>query len=123
MRDIDARTRACVNYFESGCFGNTMVVASENKGIVSVYLHTNFIYERGRDYEVFTLHGWNTNVTRNRLNACLYPFRIIQKDFKPYLVGRNDEKKEIDSDKFYKFKGGKWFVLDSLDGEYEPLNW
>lgn len=121
MRDIDSKTRECVDYFESGCFGNTMVSAKDDE--VSVYLHANFIFMRKMaTSEIFTLAGWNTNTTRNRLNAVLSNGHVVQRNYMPFLVV-DGKAHEIDENKYYKYENGEWSVSDSLFDEFEPLEW
>ena len=122
MSKINEWTREHVDYFESGCKGNTMVTWANKE--VSVYLHANFIYKDNGDCEVFTLHGWNTNTTRSRLNAILTKGQIVQRDYMPYLVV-DGKKYAIDVNKYYKLANGKWFEGDSnsyfFDRDWSPL--
>jgi len=121
MREIDSYTKTCIKYFESGCKGNTMIAAKD--GEVRVYLHANFIYSQTFDTEVFTLAGWNTNVTRNRLNACLKDSYVFQKNYTPYLKYKGHDI-ELDDGKYYKHVGCDWFSSDSEWGEtWAPITW
>lgn len=52
------------SYFKCG---NTEVMCDKNS--IRVYLHDNLIYKRENGKIMFTLAGWNTRVTRNRLAA------------------------------------------------------
>lgn len=127
MRDIDERTRIRVMAYKPMSCGNTNVSINNYLGApkeASVFLHGNFIYSYNTDgEEVFTLHGWNTQTTRRRLNALLLHGTVCQKNYKPYIVIGNDMH-EISEYKYYKHtvKDG-WSVSENPINEFEPLNW
>jgi len=72
--------------------GNTQVKVDVKSGWVQVYLHGNLIAERTmRNTREFKLRlaGWNSRVTRERLNVLLdmagHTQLFHQKDFAPYI--------------------------------------
>lgn len=67
MRQIEEAMRAAVEARFNWCCGNTQVKVNDNK--VEVYLHGNLIYKKQERMARFTLVGWNSDVTRNRLRA------------------------------------------------------
>lgn len=64
---------------------NTEVTAHEN-GVTELYLHGNKIAERIGDVVRFTLAGWNTVTTRERLRALGIDVRTKQGT--PYYNGQ-----------------------------------
>lgn len=67
MRQIDRDMLKAVCEHRNWSSGNTAVVA--DKDYVQVILHGSIIYECRGVEEAFTLAGWDTLTTRNRLRA------------------------------------------------------
>jgi len=67
MREIDKQIATAVEKKKPTCYGNTCVTIE--RGDVYVYLHGHLIYKDVKGVKSFTLAGWDTDVTRNRLNA------------------------------------------------------
>lgn len=65
---------------------NTEVKVFE-EGSVQVYLHGNCIYRAQKEGGVreFSLAGWNTPTTRERLTGC--GVNVCQRNFVPYYKG------------------------------------
>ena len=72
---------------------NTEVVTDNN--VSTVYLHGNKIAELGEDYLTVFDGGWQTNVTKSRLNALIDRFcnaltdGVFQKDWTWYVSDNN----------------------------------
>lgn len=92
MRSIDKEMLAAVCEHRNWSSGNTVVVA--DKDYVQVILHGRIIYECNGVEEAFTLAGFDTDVTRNRLRAL--GVDLIHKNGKTYYNGI-----EIEDDKWY----------------------
>ena len=103
MRKIDREMLAAVCERENWKCSNTQVVVSSDKNIVKVFLHDNLIYECKGVEEAFTLAGWDTDVTRNRLRAL--GVNLFRKNGKTYASkcksGANAI--EIDKNEWYNF--------------------
>ena len=73
MRKIDEMMLNAVKEHRNWKNGNTEVKVYKIGGFmhIRVYLHDNLIWKwnEAEDIAEFTLAGWNTMVTRNRLNA------------------------------------------------------
>ena len=92
-RNVVTAVRNCLNYKS----GNTRVEVVNNEGVknVFVYLFGKLIYKIVNGDEFFTLAGWNTQTTRNRLHAL--GVDVNQKNFAPIYNGV-----EIDTNAWYK---------------------
>lgn len=101
MSKIEKEMLAAVCERRNWSSGNTIVVA--DKDYVQVILHGSIIYKCKGVEEAFTLAGWDTNVTRNRLRAL--GVNIFRKNGKTYASkcksGTNAI--EIDENKWYNF--------------------
>ena len=101
MRSIDKEMLAAVCEHRNWSSGNTVVVADED--YVQVILHGSIIYERNGVEEAFTLAGWDTDVTRNRLRALgINIFRINGKTYASKCKSGTNAI-EIDKYKWYNF--------------------
>lgn len=77
MRKIDRETLKAVAHWKNYKSGNTEVRVNNLPEVgraCAVLLHDNVIYmkikcENGKEMQLFTLAGWNTQTTRNRLNS------------------------------------------------------
>lgn len=67
MRQIDKDMLQAVCEHGNWHCDNTQV--TNNGNVVRVFLHGNLIYEDDGEQESFTLAGWDTLTTRNRLRA------------------------------------------------------
>ena len=98
------------------------VEVEENR--IKYYLWDNLLFWNGSENEYyFTGRGWNSQTTKNRLNAILYNFLrvyIIQKNYKWFLNWNNKEY-PIDATNIFYFKGDKLFKKASHDVEVLPL--
>lgn len=103
MRSIDKEMLAAVCRRENWKCGNTQVEVSSDKNIVKVFLHDNLIYKCVGIEESFTLAGWDTNVTRNRLRAL--GVNLFRKNGKVYASKCKSGAKaiEINKNKWYNF--------------------
>ena len=105
MRKIEKEMCNAVKAQRNFCVSNTQVICSRanNGGTkVKVYLHGNLIYEEyenldGAYERYFTLAGWDTPTTRNRLRALGVGVRHINK--RPVYNGQ-----VIDKNKWYEVK-------------------
>ena len=101
MRKIDKEMLAAVCEHRNWSSGNTVVVA--DKDYVQVILHGRIIYECKGVEEAFTLAGFDTDVTRNRLRAL--GVNLFKKNGKTYASkcksGANAI--EIDKNEWYNF--------------------
>lgn len=101
MRKIEKEMLAAVCEHRNWGSGNIVVVA--DKDYVQVILHGSIIYECKGVEEAFTLAGWDTDVTRNRLRAL--GVNIFRKNGKTYASkcksGANAI--EIDKNEWYNF--------------------
>ena len=95
MREI---TRKAVNSFFNGrnfSRDNTMVVCSKISMHNRFLLHGNEIFSSNQDFSVFefSLCGWNTNTTRERLNGILSRFNsyIKQRNWNLFYVHNGKE--------------------------------
>ena len=82
---------------------NTQVIVSADKNHIEVYLHGNVIYSCDGEQESFTLAGYDTLTTRNRLRAL--GVNLFRKNGKMYASkcksGVNAI--DIDANKWYNF--------------------
>ena len=102
MRKIEEAMCQAVKLHKYWKSGNTEVnVRIDASGFehIEVRLHDNLIWKwnEAEDLTEFTLAGWNTNTTRNRLNAL--GVGVFQKDFTPYYKGE-----PIDDETWYVIK-------------------
>lgn len=88
MRKIDETTRTAVNNKIDFHSQNTFVMYLGKINTSSVFLHGHKIYTRNHDNETeyFSLHGWNTQTTRARINACLKQGHIVQRKGKAIYI-------------------------------------
>lgn len=102
-RNIDKAMLAAVCRRENWKCSNTRVEVSSDKNIVKVFLHDNLIYKCEGVRESFTLAGWDTLTTRNRLRTL--GVNLFHKDKKCYASkcksGANET--EIDKNEWYNF--------------------
>ena len=83
-------TEQSTNAFREGQKFNkaNMVIKKEN-GIVKMYLHKNLIATKDGNKLTISNCGWQSNTTKERLNALLYTFGtkefIFQKNFEWYM--------------------------------------
>ena len=101
MRSIDKEMLAAVCEHRNWSSGNTVVVA--DKDYVQVILHGRIIYECKGVEEAFTLAGFDTDVTRNRLRAL--GVNLFRKNNKTYASKCNSGANaiEIDKNEWYNF--------------------
>lgn len=103
MRKIEKEMLAAVCERRNWHCDNTQVIVSLDKSHIEVYLHGNVIYSCDGEQEAFTLAGWDTDVTRNRLRAL--GVNLFRKNGKTYASkcknGANAI--EIDKNKWYSF--------------------
>lgn len=85
MRKITSK--AVYNFMNGFNFSESNTTVKVNGDTVRLYLWGNLIAERTNDKLKITLAGYNTNTTRERLNG-LPGVRVTQKDFIPYLNGK-----------------------------------
>ena len=105
MRKIEEAMCAAVKERKNWELSNTRVQVCKDKTSVrvSVYLFDNRIYEHvsdtstGYSMKTFTLAGWDTITTRNRLRALGVGVHRLNK--KPHYNG-----KAIDKEKWYEVK-------------------
>lgn len=101
MRKIGKEMCAAVKERRNWSCSNTAVVVDNN--VVQVILHGSIIYECRGTEEAFTLAGWDTDVTRNRLRAL--GVNLIRKNGRTYASkcknGANAI--EIKANKWYNF--------------------
>lgn len=101
MRKIEKEMLAAVCEHRNWSCSNTAVVV--DNGCVQVILHGSIIYECKGVEEAFTLAGWDTDVTRNRLRAL--GVNLFRKNGKTYASkcksGANAI--EIDKNEWYNF--------------------
>lgn len=115
MRKIDEAMSAAVKahqYFKSGNTEVNVRLDMYGHEHIEVRLHGNMIwrYNEAEDMTEFTLAGWNTPVTRARLNAlgvgvygrCCSGFHGDPAEYWPMCDGV-----EIDPDKWYEIRNGK----------------
>lgn len=93
MRNIDENINSAFNGNHPYAEGNTTLTFIDGKKMV--LLHGNCIYKEFNGVAQFTLAGWDTNVTRNRLKAI--GVRIERKNGSSYYKGQ-----QIDKDKWYR---------------------
>lgn len=101
MSKIEEAMRDAVKARTNWQSGNTSVVVSDGGNWVKVMLHGNLIYADSQESGecMFTLAGWNTNVTRSRLRALGIDVRgTMGENGQPYCQG-----KAINAKKWYKF--------------------
>jgi len=67
MRQITKRAKAAFDTNTPFCESNTQVIVM--RGVTEMYLFGNKIARKFGDEIKITLAGWNTNTTRERLNA------------------------------------------------------
>ena len=98
------------------------VKVEENK--IEYYLWDNLLFWSNSDsIYFFSVRGWNTLTTKNRLNAILYNFLrvyIIQKNYK-WFLNWNQKEYLIDATNIFYFKGDKLYKKASHDVEVLPI--
>lgn len=103
MRDVDRNVYEALRDFNNFELGGTQVFHSINTGR-QVYLHGSKVYWIDLNHNVFfSLGGYDTNVTRARINAGLKlsNCRIVKRSGKNYIQLSNGMMKEIDIDTEY----------------------
>ena len=93
MRNIDENIHSAFNGNHPYAEGNTTLTFIDGKKMV--LLHGNCIYKESYGVAQFTLAGWDTNVTRNRLRAL--GIDLERKGGKTLYKGA-----EIESDRWYR---------------------
>lgn len=101
MRSIDKEMLAAVCEHRNWSSGGTVVMA--DKDYVQVILHGRIIYECKGVEEAFTLAGFDTDVTRNRLRAL--GVNLFRKNGKTYASKCKSGANAIEIDK------NKWYNL------------
>lgn len=87
--------------------GNTQVIVTEHNGqhLSQFYLHGNVIAEHyiNSDSVHFTLAGWPTVTTRERVNGILhgYGYAVRQHNHQQILVKRGEYVQDIDNSDWY----------------------
>lgn len=68
--------------------GNNTTAERNENGAIDVYLHGNFIARIWPECVEFTLAGWGTPTTRDRVNQLIHPLGhwVIQRDYTQYLT-------------------------------------
>ena len=98
------------------------VKVEENK--IEYYLWDNLLFWSNSDnIYFFSVRGWNSQTTKNRLNAILYNFLrvyIIQKNYK-WVLNWNQKEYLIDATNIFYFKGDKLYKKASHDVEVLPI--
>ena len=98
------------------------IKVEENK--IEYYLWDNLLFWSNSDsIYFFSGRGWNTQSTKNRLNAILYNFLrvyIIQKNYK-WVLTWNQKEYLIDATNIFYFKGDKLYKKASHDVEVLPI--
>ena len=124
MRDIDEKIIAALRS-ENGlkklsCRDSVKV--EENR--IEYYLWDNLLFWNNSDnIYFFSARGWNSQTTKNRLNAILYNFLrvyIIQKNYK-WILNWNQKEYLIDATNIFYFKGDKLYKKASHDVEVLPI--
>ena len=124
MRDIDEKIIAALRS-ENGlkklsCRDSVKV--EENR--IEYYLWDNLLFWSNSDnIYFFSARGWNSQTTKNRLNAILYNFLrvyIIQKNYK-WVLNWNQKEYLIDATNIFYFKGDKLYKKASHDVEVLPI--
>lgn len=93
MRNIDENIHSAFYGNQPYAEGNTTLTFIDGKKMV--LLHGNCIYKENNGIAQFTLAGWDTNVTRNRLRAL--GIDLERKGGKTLYKGA-----EIESDRWYR---------------------
>ena len=98
------------------------VKVEENR--IEYYLWDNLLFWNNSDnIYFFSARGWNSQTTKNRLNAILYNFLrvyIIQKNYK-WVLNWNQKEYLIDATNIFYFKGDKLYKKASHDVEVLPI--
>ena len=98
------------------------VKVEENR--IEYYLWDNLLFWNNSDnIYFFSVRGWNSQTTKNRLNAILYNFLhvyIIQKNYK-WVLNWNNKEYLIDATNIFYFKGDKLYKKASHDVEVLPI--
>ena len=123
MRAIDEKIIAALRS-ENGlkklsCRDSVKVEANK----IEYYLWDNLLFWNNTDGIYFSGRGWNSQTTKNRLNAILYNFLrayIIQKNYK-WLLYWNNKEYLIDATNIFYFKGDKLYKKASHDEEVLPI--
>lgn len=90
MRQVERELSAAVQSHKCWCGGNTTVIVDNN--VLQVYLHGHLIYKEKEGRKAFTLAGYDTDVTRNRLRAI--GVQIERKNNTTYFKGVEVDKKQ-----------------------------
>ena len=99
------------------------VKVEENK--IEYYLWDNLLFWSNSDsIYFFSVRGWNTLTTKNRLNAILYNFLRVYiyytKNYK-WVLNWNQKEYLIDATNIFYFKGDKLYKKASHDVEVLPI--
>ena len=81
MRKVSRQIKEAFEAGKSRTIGNTSTNGE------SVFLHGNQIVKREAGKVYWTLAGWNTATTRERVNSIVNA-GVYQKDFEPYVDGK-----------------------------------
>ena len=103
MRDIDKNVYEALVRFNNFKSGGTEVFNSIDTGR-QVYLHGSKVYWIDLNDDVFfCFRGYDTNVTRARINAglALSNCKIVKSKGNNYILLSNGDKQEIDINKEY----------------------
>ena len=98
MRKVTQQIKEAFDAQKPRAVGNTMTDGQ------AVFLHGNKIIERRKYGVYFTLAGWNTPTTRERINGILFagtPDGLAQKDFAPYYF-KDGDTRTIEAREWYK---------------------
>ena len=98
------------------------VKVGENK--IEYYLWDNLLFwNDSENVYYYTGRGWNSQTTKNRLNAILNAFfdaSITQKNYK-WVLNWNQKEYLIDATNIFYFKGDKLYKKASHDVEVLPI--
>ena len=99
------------------------VKVEENK--IEYYLCDNLLFWSNSDsIYFFSVRGWNSQTTKNRLNAILYNFLRVYiyytKNYK-WVLNWNQKEYLIDATNIFYFKGDKLYLKASHDVEVLPI--
>ena len=106
MRKI---TEMAVNSFFNGRkFSRDNTVVSAKGYNKAIFLHGNCIFRTVENYYGFSLCGWNTNTTRERLNGILGRFNsyIKQKNWNLFYVHNGKESPINENDTYFIDRNG-----------------
>ena len=100
MRKITAKIAQAFENDKPCTSGNTAVKYSSSDNCLGIYLHGNRIAWKDKGKVYFTLCGWNTITTRERLKAA--GISVYVRNYIPYCLGE-----EISDSSIYLIDNGK----------------